>query len=340
MKKRQYPTLDIFRIVAAFFVVAIHTSVLSSFSENADFFLTGILCRTAVPFFFMVSGFFVMPQIAKHFYTIIQTQKKLGILYVAAILLYLPLNIYAGQYFFQNVPCFLRAVFLDGTFYHLWYFPAIMEGMLLLSLLQCFCSKKICFFICLILYLIGMGGDSYYGITAKVPVFYSFYEAYFHIGTYTRNGIFFAPVFLCMGWILSDFRFHLSLKKSKIVFLISFGLLALEAGLLHFFSVCRHNAMYLFLLPCMYGLFCLLLSLPYSRQCVHLRKISMIIYLIHPWVIVLVRVLAQFLHLEAIFIQQSLFHFGAVASISYGLAVILWNLQKKIQKWHFVAGQR
>lgn len=52
--------LDIFRLVAALLVVAIHTSPLSSFNADADFFLTRVLARVAVPFFLMVTGFFVL----------------------------------------------------------------------------------------------------------------------------------------------------------------------------------------------------------------------------------------------------------------------------------------
>ena len=52
--------LDIFRLAAAFLVVAIHTSPLISFSAEGDFFLTRVLARTAVPFFFMVTGQFVL----------------------------------------------------------------------------------------------------------------------------------------------------------------------------------------------------------------------------------------------------------------------------------------
>ncbi len=50
--------LDIFRLIAAFLVVAIHTSPLSSLNETADFILTRIIARIAVPFFLMVTGYF------------------------------------------------------------------------------------------------------------------------------------------------------------------------------------------------------------------------------------------------------------------------------------------
>lgn len=51
--------LDRFRILAALLVAAIHTSPLASVSEGADFFLTRVLARIAVPFFLMVTGQFV-----------------------------------------------------------------------------------------------------------------------------------------------------------------------------------------------------------------------------------------------------------------------------------------
>ena len=59
---RQYGGFDLCKIAAAFLVVAIHTSPLVSFSADADFILTRVFARVAVPFFLMVSGFFLLPQ--------------------------------------------------------------------------------------------------------------------------------------------------------------------------------------------------------------------------------------------------------------------------------------
>lgn len=44
-------SLDYFKIIAALLVIAIHTSPLTSFNVEADFVLTRIIARTAVPFF-------------------------------------------------------------------------------------------------------------------------------------------------------------------------------------------------------------------------------------------------------------------------------------------------
>ncbi len=52
--------LDYFKLTAAFMVVAIHTAPFTCISEEADFAITYCLFRVAVPFFLMVSGYFVV----------------------------------------------------------------------------------------------------------------------------------------------------------------------------------------------------------------------------------------------------------------------------------------
>ena len=138
--------LDRFRLIAAFLVVAIHTSPLSSYSVEADFFLTRILARLAVPFFFLVTGRFVLAEyLAENkasFTPILRYLKKILILYGISILLYLPIGVYAGHYNELTPFSFLRMLLFDGTFYHLWYFPALIIGILLLSSLRRFCSLR------------------------------------------------------------------------------------------------------------------------------------------------------------------------------------------------------
>ncbi|MHB8065134.1 MAG: acyltransferase family protein, partial [Ruminiclostridium sp.] len=98
--KEKYAGLDYFRIIAALLIVAIHTYPLASISQAADFIFTHIFARIAVPFFFMTTGFFLLPKyiedinMRKHLF--VGFLKKTCILYGIAILLYLPVNIYTG----------------------------------------------------------------------------------------------------------------------------------------------------------------------------------------------------------------------------------------------------
>ena len=59
-QRNNYAAIDNFRLIAALLIVAIHTAPLASFSETADFLVTYCLGRVGVPFFLMVSGFFVL----------------------------------------------------------------------------------------------------------------------------------------------------------------------------------------------------------------------------------------------------------------------------------------
>lgn len=57
--RKTYDAIDNFRLVAAVLIVAIHTAPLASFSDTADFLVTYCFGRIGVPFFLMVTGFFV-----------------------------------------------------------------------------------------------------------------------------------------------------------------------------------------------------------------------------------------------------------------------------------------
>ena len=52
----------------------------------------------------------------------------------------------------------------------------------------------------MLLYLCGLLGDSYYGLAAKVPALKWPMGKLFAISSYTRNGLFFAPLFLMLGY--------------------------------------------------------------------------------------------------------------------------------------------
>ena len=123
--KPEKPALDRFRLLAAVLVVCIHTSPLPGVSPVGDFWLTRVLARTAVPFFLMVSGYFLAQD---QWRGTARFLKKAVFTYLAAAALYLPLNLYGGGYGPLGWAKRLLAV---GTLYHLWYFPAVILGVLL-----------------------------------------------------------------------------------------------------------------------------------------------------------------------------------------------------------------
>ncbi|AGL01208.1 alanine racemase [Desulfoscipio gibsoniae] len=319
-EKREYAGIDYFRVIAAFLVITIYTSPLSSVNEIADFILTRVIARTVVPFFFMASGFFLLPGYISEKKTgpgkLPAFLKKTAILYGIASLMYLPVNIYAGYFKSPHLlPNLLKDLVFDGTFYHLWYLPAVMLG----AIITCFMLGRLkinhAFAIALGLYVIGLFGDSYYGIATKVPFLKSFYDAVFVLTDYTRNGLFFAPVFLMLGGLIAKYRKR-RLKTCIIGFAVSSTLLMIEGLTLHGFQVQRHDSMYFMLLPCMVFLFQSLMFWE-GRGGQILRNLSMMIYLIHPLIIVFIRGVAKVISLQRLLIDNSVVNFLAVALCSF-----------------------
>ena len=341
-KNKQYGGLDAFKLIAALLVICIHTSPLTTFSVNADFFLTRIVARIAVPFFLMVSGFFVLPQylFEKNGDTrpLIRFLKKAVLLYAMAIVIYLPVNLYAGQFKGLDAADILRMILFDGTFYHLWYLPAVILGVLIVFLL----SRKLPFqavmVVSLLLYSIGLMGDSYFGVISGVPVLSTVYNAMFHMFSHTRNGLFYAPIFLAIGAWLGHSPRTCSVKISAAGFALSMVLMTVEGFSLHHLGWQRHDSMYLALLPCMYFLYQFVMVWD-RKPGPSFRIISTWIYLIHPLFIVVVRGAAKVTGLVDVLAQNSLIHYLAVSALSILFAVLVAKLPIFRKKKAFQKGR-
>lgn len=330
-KNESYSGIDYFRFIAALLIVAIHTSPLSSFSETGNFIFTRIVSRVAVPFFFMTSGFFLISRYTCNAEKLGAFIKKTTLIYGVAILLYIPINVYNGYFKMDNLlPNIIKDIVFDGTLYHLWYLPAAIVGAVIAWYLVKQWAYRKAFAVTLVLYIVGLFGDSYYGIAENIPSLNSFYHLIFQVSDYTRNGIFFAPIFFVLGGYISDNKDKLSFKKSIIGFTTCFSLMFAEALTLHRFELQRHDSMYVFLLPSICFLFYFLMHFK-GKNRAQLRTISLIIYIIHPFVIVLIRLFAKITHLQNALVENSLIHYLLVCIISAGLGLALtaiWNIYK------------
>lgn len=331
MKREKTGGLDYFKVVAAFLVVAIHTSPFSSFGGEADFIFTRIIARVAVPFFLMVTGYFMLPGYLsgslKDTRPLRGYGKKVLLLYAAAILLYLPVNVYAGQFQDAGVGDILRMVVFDGTFYHLWYLPASVLGVGIIYFLSRLMGLPAPAVggVTLLLYLAGLFGDSYYGWIENIDFIRERYEGMFRVFSYTRNGIFYVPVFLFLGAWIADGREGRKRTADFAGLVLSLALMTAEGLMLHRMGAQRHDSMYIALLPCMFFLFRVVLSMK-IEPAARLRAVSTWIYLIHPMVIIIVRGGARAVHLENLFIDNSLLHYLAVCVLSYLCAVCAYGL--------------
>lgn len=324
----EYPLVDFFRMIAALLVAAIHVAPFQSYSENADYFFTYCIGRIAVPFFLMVTGYFVLgsKDLEQQSEKVRKTLLNLGKLYGLVILIYLPINYYSGN-LPRSVGEVFRQIFFDGTFYHLWYLPGTMIGIVIVFLLFRYTRGKTAVFVTFLLYLVGIFGDSYYGLVLKVPGIKEIYDFIFGFSSYTRNGIFFTPVFLMLGAWIGREQYRISKEAGKIGLIISIlGLLA-EGGLTRYFELQKHNSMYLCLIPASFFLMNLLLlrktKVKKEKRYMMLRNISLWIYLFHPICIIGVRGIAKLVNKKAVFVDNSLVFYILVCVSSFVVSFIL-----------------
>ena len=323
MTARKRPALDGFRLAAAVLVVMIHTSPLSGVAPPADFWLTRVLARVAVPFFLMMSGYFLARSSWQY---LGKFWKHTLCVYLLAVLLYLPLNLYAGI----SPSAWLRGLVWEGTFYHLWYFPALLWGVLVARALARL-GMRTALAAASALYLTGLGGDSYFGLADSFPALHAFYGAVFSVTEYTRNAVFYAPLFLLLGAALAGHAGRLSLRQTAGGLVLSLTAMSAEGLLLHGSDVQRHDSMYLFLPFCMVFLFRLLLACNAGRWRAA-RDLSLLIYLLHPGCIVAVRGLAKLAGARALLVDNSLLHFLAVLACSFAAALLLYRLRPLPQR--------
>jgi len=116
--------IDLFRLIASFFILLLHTTygiLPSVYSDNLR-----ISARWAVPFFFILSGYLlnrkISPKNQISLSNIEGTISQLISTFITASLIYIPLN-HLLHLSFNNV-----SFLIVGTFWHLWFLGSMILG--------------------------------------------------------------------------------------------------------------------------------------------------------------------------------------------------------------------
>lgn len=211
--------------------------------------------------------------------------------YLLLSLLYLPYGLYyfaqlhIAEYYLPVA--LLVALFYTGMCYHLWYIPALLQGFFLVQKLRKhFSFVTLCLLSCL-LYLFG-SIETYINYLNN-PYIQVIYAKYTQIFFTTRNGLFYVPIFICIGYALYKWRSSAFLaNKSVTLFLVSIVLLASEGFLLFQKQGIDHN--FLLTLPLfIFALFNGVIRTPIAQhwpvQKLHLKDYSIFYYFLHPAII-------------------------------------------------------
>ena len=277
----------------------------------------------------MLTGYLILPKAIENKTKIKEYTKKITIIYITSIIIYIPINIYSGVLKTINITNILKMIFIDGTMYHLWYFPALILGLWITYILTKKLKTKYCLTIFTILFIIGLLGDSYYGITEQINILKITYDYIFKIFNYTRNGIFYVPIFLYLGYKIKKIKKDKNNKKNITLTITFITLMIIEGITLHHYEIQKHDSMYIFLIPLMYYLFQLLINNNNGEK-ENLRKISTITYIMHPFFIVVIRLIGKILKIEKIIINNSLIHYILVVIITITFAITYEKIKQKI----------
>ena len=289
--KRQYASIDIARYVSALLVVCIHTFPFLEISETFNTYFIHTVCRLAVPFFFTTSGFFFFRNYDSENEDLNETRLKKALIrlfriYLIWTIIYLPYTIFDYThtgFHIKYLFTYVRDFFLNGSYYHLWFLPALMLADVIV---YCLYKKKGLNFTLLITFILYFVG---YLINVYTPIWESIPGVSFFFGFFTktlstaRNGIFFGPMFIAIGLLLSRTR-RLPKKVSLIGFLTSFVLFFAEVSLYRHFGILRDlTSMYICLIPAIYFLvnYLLKINIPYRKMFAILRHDSLMIYTSH-----------------------------------------------------------
>ena len=197
-------------------VVALHTTpferLLTPIGDSHDAATwVNQLARFAVPFFFVMSGYFWASKFAAAALLAAPTRalvRRIAIVFAVWSLFYLLPTDLGGAFahgplgplktVYWNLAAAARdplATLFGGTKNHLWFLPALLSCLAISALLLRFTRPPVLVATAVVLYTIGLAGKAY----ADSPIG-------FHSGFNLRNGPFFGLLFFVTGYLLQ--RWH------------------------------------------------------------------------------------------------------------------------------------
>ena len=327
MPSRNVP-IDIAKFIASIFVIGIHTRPLSGLSEIADFFLCDVVFRTAIPFFAVCTGYYLTKKIDntdKNYLWRNVSSMALRILfmYVAWSLFYLIILGFSwyntGLLTMSSLLGWSKSFLVGSSYYHLWYLAQLFWALLFFYPIIKFLNKRWQVALLCILWLIGVFTYVYSDVMGLGSSIVNSYE---RLGAVSESLGRILPLLLVGSFLArrtpSERRLSPYYSAMFLVFIV------LEVVLLRFHGASRYSYV-ISTLPLSYFLFDTIRSIKSSCQfnTKGISKASMLIYLIHPAVIL---VLKQF----SVESPICLFILTVLISTGFGLIWQYWCKEKRL----------
>ncbi|HEL1618714.1 TPA: hypothetical protein TXL63_000517 [Streptococcus suis] len=224
--------LSLLQFTGAILVIALHCRRLFE-ADQLHFIQKSIFSRMVVPYFMVTASFFLRrnyPSLSKQY--LIRYSKQ----YLTWSALYLPF--YLIYLHLQEIPlsyyplALLVGLTYTGTSYQLWYMPAFFLGLVLVHFSLKKWGWRVTVSLACLLYLLG-SVETYSSYLAE-SVFLTAFDSYKTSFFTSRNGLFYAPIFVLTGFYLADKLNHPIFQyRQKTKLLVCIALLTVEATIIY-----------------------------------------------------------------------------------------------------------
>ncbi len=291
--KKEYVAVDAMKLVAAYLNMSVHFLIFEDINKELNFWFTQILCRLMIPFFFLASGYFAANKLNDKAKTGTYL-KRILLMYLIYTVIFFPFVVQEYQKaeysLVQGIIFFLRDFFLVGSYFHLWYFLALMVAVAFLYvMINCWkLQDKTILLITGVLYCIGTMGNAYRNVWVHIPFINAIFSAYETVFKTTVNGIFFGSFLVAIGYYVRKNSDKIKYKRYWAYAILFFLLMNVEE---YFARAITHHSGQSMLFSTPFAATALFLMVCFIRlpkklipAGVFLRNMSVIVYGFHLFI--------------------------------------------------------
>lgn len=333
MKERNR-SIDIFRYICAILVVVIHTTPFDDVDPRIGYVVAQILPRIAVPFFFLVAGYYYIKALEDHKNAFLPYLLRFLKTYALWSAVYFAIDFIRKGH--RDIPNFLvRCVFsflTTGSYYHFWFFPALIFSVCLVTIFYRARLQKLILPASFILYVIGCLGCSYHSIGMGIPVLSTLFSSSYFI--HIRRVALMAFPFFAAGLLIIKIQRYIKehhVPKSVITFALPTAVICwlLEIAIVIHFQLQENIIITLGLYPLTVAVIVFLLHHPmpqaqqFSEKCHILADFT---YYSHPLIITLLTFAAKQLGYPAI---PSTLIFLLTVALTWTIGILFYYPHKR-----------
>lgn len=289
-KERIY-SLDILKYIFACLIALFHIQPFTAWNPEAGFWIENVLTRLGVPFFFAVSGFFLVKAVSEGKKVLFRQIQNLLLYYLLFSCLYWIWEAVQGMYTGLGLKEILimtvKRFLFYGTYYHLWFFPALIGALVLLDISCRFKVFRFWAAAAAVFYIGMIFTNTWYGAAEAVFPKIEMLMGWFDF-TYIRSFLGLAVPYTVLGgviWKAREYWNRLGNRSISAGIVLSFSGGFLEICLTQKMGWINATSTFFFLMPAVFFIYVWALRHPafrYRRMGYFLRLSSVLVYGLHP----------------------------------------------------------